>query len=99
MNKANLIDVLAQDGGLTKVKAGEVVDLVFNTITKSLKKGESVTLVGFGTFAVSGRKGRTGRNPQTGETLKIKAKTVAKFKPGKALSETVAKVKVAKAAK
>lgn len=96
MNKANLIDVLAQDGGLTKAKSGEVVDLIFGAITKSLKKGESVTLVGFGTFDVNKREARKGRNPKTGEAIKIKARTVAKFRPGKALRETVSKVKVVK---
>ncbi len=96
MNKADLIDVLAQNGTLTKAKAGEVIDLVLDSISKSLKKGESVTLVGFGTFDVSKREARKGRNPQTGETLKIKARTVAKFRPGKALRESVSKVKVGK---
>lgn len=96
MNKADLIDVLAKEAELTKAKAGEVVDLVFASLTKSLKKGESVTLVGFGTFDVSKREARKGRNPQTGEAIKIKARTVAKFRPGKALREAVAKVKVGK---
>lgn len=96
MNKADLIDVLAQDAELTKAKSGEVIDLVFAHITKSLKKGESVTLVGFGTFDVSKREARKGRNPSTGETIKIKAKTVPKFRPGKSLRETVSKVKVGK---
>lgn len=94
MNKADLIDVLSQEAGLTKAKAGGVVDLIFLTISKSLKKGESVTLVGFGTFDVSKREARKGRNPQTGESLKIKARTVAKFRPGKSLREAVSKVKV-----
>lgn len=96
MNKADLIDVLAKEAELTKAKAGEVVDLVFASLTKSLKKGENVTLVGFGTFDVSKREARKGRNPQTGEAIKIKARTVAKFRPGKALREAVAKVKVGK---
>lgn len=96
MNKADLIDVLAKEAELTKAKAGEVVDLVFASVTKSLKKGENVTLVGFGTFDVSKREARKGRNPQTGEAIKIKARTVAKFRPGKALREAVAKVKVGK---
>ena len=96
MNKADLIDVLAQEAQLTKAKSNEVIDLLLGTITKSLKKGEGVTLVGFGTFDVSKREARKGRNPQTGETLKIKARTVAKFRPGKALRETVSKVKLAK---
>jgi DNA-binding protein HU-beta len=93
MNKADLIDVIASETELTKAKAGEVVDAFIGAVTKSLKKGESVTLVGFGTFSTSKRAARKGRNPQTGEAMKIKARTVAKFRAGKSLREVVAKVK------
>jgi DNA-binding protein HU-beta len=93
MNKADLIDVIASETELTKAKAGEVVDSIIGAVTKSLKKGESVTLVGFGTFSTSKRAARKGRNPQTGEAMKIKARTVAKFRAGKSLREVVAKVK------
>jgi DNA-binding protein HU-beta len=95
MNKADIIDALTQEAQLTKVKAGEVIDIVLDTIVKSLKKGEAVTLVGFGTFDVSKRDARKGRNPRTGDAIKIKAKTVPKFRAGKALRESVAKVKPA----
>ena len=74
----------------TKKEAQEAVDCRFSTITKALKKKDTVTLIGFGTFKVNKRKARTGRNPQTGEAIKIKAKKVPKFVPGKALKDTVA---------
>ena len=88
MNKADLIDAVAK---VTKTKksAGEAVDCVIDTITKALKKKEEVTLIGFGTFCARKRKARNGRNPQTGAKLKIKAKTVPVFKPGKALKDAV----------
>ena len=89
MNKNDLIGVVADGAGITKAQAGEAVDAVFNAITKSLKKGDEVRLVGFGTFSVSKRAARNGRNPQTGATIKIKAKKVAKFKAGKELSARV----------
>lgn len=73
----------------TKKEAQAAVDCVLDTIRKSLKKGETVTLVGFGTFGVKKRKARTGRNPRTGETLRIAAKRVPVFKPGKWLKESV----------
>jgi DNA-binding protein HU-beta len=75
----------------TKKQAQEAVDCIIETITKALKKKDAVTLVGFGTFKVDKRKARKGRNPQTGEEIKIKAKKVPKFVPGKALKEAVAK--------
>lgn len=87
MNKADLIAKIAEDAGLTKTQAGSALDSFVEAITKTLKKGDKVTLVGFGTFSVSKRAARTGRNPQTGETIKIKAKKVARFKAGKELSE------------
>lgn len=96
MNKAELIDQLAKDAGITKVQAGATLDSFMNTVVTTLKKGDTVTLVGFGTFSVSQRAARNGRNPQTGATIKIKATKVAKFKAGKELSEQVAKAKTAK---
>lgn len=89
MNKAQLIDKLAGDTGITKKDAGAVLDSFTDTVTKLLKKGDKLTLVGFGTFSVSKRAARTGRNPQTGAAIKIKAKKVAKFKAGKELSEKI----------
>ena len=85
MNKADLIESIANDVKLSKADAGRALDSITKRITQSLKKGENVTLVGFGTFSVTKRKARTGRNPQTGETIKIKARKVPKFKPGKDL--------------
>lgn len=89
MNKADLIDKLASDAGISKKEAGAAIDSFTDAVTKTLKKGDKVTLVGFGTFSVSKRAARTGRNPQTGATIKIKAKKVAKFKAGKELSEKI----------
>jgi DNA-binding protein HU-beta len=86
MNKAELIAHLADDAGITKTQANAALDSFIDAVTKTLKKGDKVTLVGFGTFSVSKRAARTGRNPQTGETIKIKAKKVARFKAGKELS-------------
>ena len=86
MNKAELIAKLADDAGITKTQANATVDSFVDAVTKSLKKGDKVTLVGFGTFSVSKRAARNGRNPQTGAVIKIKAKKVAKFKAGKELS-------------
>ncbi len=88
MNKADLINEVAKVVG-TKKEAQAAVDCVFGAIKKSLKKKKNVTLIGFGTFKVAKRKARTGRNPQTGEAIKIKAKRVVKFVPGKALKEAV----------
>jgi len=86
MNKAELIAQIADDAGITKTQANAALDSFVDAVTKTLKKGDKVTLVGFGTFSVSKRAARTGRNPQTGETIKIKAKKVARFKAGKELS-------------
>lgn len=89
MNKGELIDAIAKDAKLTKVDAGNALNAFINNVSKSLKKGDSVQLIGFGTFSVSKRSARTGRNPQTGKEIKIAAKKVAKFKAGKALADTV----------
>lgn len=86
MNKAELIAVLADNAGITKTQANATLDAFVDAVTKTLKKGDKVTLVGFGTFSVSKRAARMGRNPQTGAAIKIKAKKVAKFKAGKELS-------------
>ena len=96
MNKAELIDQIAKDAGLTKAQANEALDSFTGAVVSTLKKGDKVTLVGFGTFSVTARSARNGRNPQTGETLKIKARKVPKFKAG---SEVAAKIAGAKAAK
>ena len=82
MNKGELIDAIAKDAGLSKADAGGALGAAVANITKALRKGDSVTLVGFGTFSVSKRKARTGRNPQTGDKIKIKAARVPKFKAG-----------------
>jgi DNA-binding protein HU-beta len=89
MNKADLIAKIADDAGISKTQAGTALDSFVEAVTKSLKKGDKVTLVGFGTFSVSKRAARNGRNPQTGEVIKIKAKKVARFKPGKELAEKI----------
>ena len=88
MNKGELIEAVAKVTS-TKKNAGAAVDCVLETITKALKKKEDVMLVGFGTFTTSKRKARTGRNPQTGEKIKIKAKTAPVFRAGKALKDAV----------
>ena len=82
MNKGELIAAVAKDAGLTNKDAGNALDAILKNITKALKKGDKVTLVGFGTFEVAKRKARTGRNPQTGDKIKIKAARVPKFKAG-----------------
>lgn len=89
MNKAELIARISDDTDVTKSQANAVLDSFVNTVTKTLKAGGKVTLVGFGTFSVSKRVARNGRNPQTGESIKIKAKKVAKFKAGKELSARI----------
>jgi DNA-binding protein HU-beta len=88
MNKGDLINEVA-NVTKTKKEAQEAVDCVFSAITGALKKGEDVTMIGFGTFKVAERAARKGRNPQTGEEMQIKAKKVPKFSPGKALKEAV----------
>ena len=89
MNKAELINKLAEDAGITKTQANEALDSFTNAVVASLKKGDRVTLVGFGTFSVSERSARNGRNPQTGEVIKIKARRVPKFKAGKEFSTKI----------
>jgi DNA-binding protein HU-beta len=89
MNKAELIAKLAEDAGITKTQANATLDSFISAVTKTLKGGGKVTLVGFGTFSVTKRAARNGRNPQTGAVIKIKAKNVAKFKAGKDLSSKV----------
>jgi len=89
MNKAELTDAVASSANLTKSDAGNAVDAVFDAIESALAKGDSVSLIGFGTFSVSDRAARTGRNPRTGETIQIAASRAAKFKAGKALKDAV----------
>lgn len=89
MNKADLIDKMAADADITKTAAATALDSLLEGITGALKKDGKVTLVGFGTFSVSRRKARTGRNPQTGATIQIGAKNVPKFSAGKALKDAV----------
>lgn len=90
MNKAELIERMAEDAGITKSAASAALDSLLDNITRSLKKGDRVTLVGFGSFDVSSRKARVGRNPQTGQEIEIAARTVPKFSAGKGLKDTVA---------
>ena len=89
MNKAQLVEAVSKEAKLTKADAGRALDATVSSISKSLKKGENVILVGFGTFRVAKRAARTGRNPQTGKAIKIAAKKVAKFKAGAALAKAV----------
>ncbi len=86
MNKSELIDAVAQKSELSKAAAGAAIAGVVDAITEAGAKGESVQLIGFGTFSVQQREARTGRNPQTGKEMKIAAKKVVRFKPGAALS-------------
>ncbi|MCK5273297.1 MAG: HU family DNA-binding protein [Alphaproteobacteria bacterium] len=89
MNKNDLISSVAADSGLSKADATKAVDAVFDSIEKSLKSGNEVRLVGFGTFSVADRKASTGRNPRTGESIQIPASKQPKFKAGKGLKEAV----------
>ena len=89
MNKQELIATVADHSGLSKGDASRAVEAVFDTITASLKKGDEVRLVGFGSFSTSKRKASTGRNPRTGEPMTIKASTQPKFRPGKLLKDSV----------
>lgn len=91
MNKTELVAALAAETGLTKKDSEATLKAFINTVTKELKKGGSVQLIGFGTFDVGKRAARTGRNPQTGEAIKIKAAKTPKFKAGKALKDSVNK--------
>lgn len=89
MNKNELVSSIASATGLTKADAAKAVDAFVASVTKALKKGDAVRLVGFGTFSVTKRAATTGRNPRTGAEIKIAARTQAKFKAGKALQEAV----------
>ena len=89
MNKAELIDAVASRANISKSDAGSAVDAVFNSIQGALSRGDSVSLIGFGTFSVTDRAARTGRNPRTGETIQIAASRAAKFKAGKSLKDAV----------
>lgn len=91
MTKEELITKIAGDAKITKVQAKAALGAVVESVMKTLKKGGKLSLVGFGTFSISKRKARTGRNPQTGKAIQIKAKKVAKFKAGKQLAEFVNK--------
>ena len=89
MNKNDLVAVVADKTGLSKADATKAVDCVFDAITDSLKSGEEVRLVGFGTFNVKERAARTGRNPQTGKSIEIAAAKIPGFRPGKSLKDAV----------
>lgn len=89
MNKSELIDAIASGADISKASAGRALDSTIDAITESLRKGEQVSLVGFGTFNVKQRAARMGRNPQTGASIQIKAATVPGFKAGKALKDAV----------
>jgi len=89
MNKAELVEEVAAEVGLTKKDVNNVLDAMTSAITDSLARGEKITLVGFGTFLVQSRKARQGVNPQTGDKIEIAAKDVPKFRPGRALREAV----------
>jgi len=89
VNKTELIDAIAASADIPKAAAGRALDAVVDSITGALKKGDSVALVGFGTFAVKERAARTGRNPQTGDEIQIPAAKVPGFKAGKALKDSV----------
>ena len=89
MNKNDLVAAVAQGTGLTKTDAAKAVDQVFDSITDTLKRGDEVRLVGFGTFSVSKRAASEGRNPRTGEKINIAASNQAKFKPGKGLKDAL----------
>lgn len=89
MNKAELIDAVADSASLTKTDVAAAVDAIFDAISNALANGDTVSLVGFGTFSVSDRAARSGRNPRTGETISIAATRVPKFKAGKGLKDAV----------
>ena len=89
MNKSELIDAIAKDADMSKAAAGRALDAAVAAVKVALKKGDMVTLVGFGTFYVGKRAARNGRNPRTGDTIKIKAAKTPKFRAGKALKDAV----------
>ena len=88
-NKADLVDLIAEKAETTKTAAGEALDAVLGEIASAIKKGERVSISGFGTFSVGSRAARTGRNPQTGATIQIAASKTVRFKAGKALKDSV----------
>jgi DNA-binding protein HU-beta len=89
VNKAELIEHIANNADLKKAEAGRALDALIDAVRRTLKKGESVSLIGFGTFTVTKRAARTGRNPRTGATIKIKAAKIPKFRPGKGLKDAI----------
>lgn len=89
MTKAELVEKMAKDADISKAAAGKALDSMIDGVKKTLKKGNKVSLVGFGTFSISKRKARIGRNPQTGATIKIAARKVPKFSSGKAFKDAV----------
>ena len=89
MNKADMVEHIAKTADISKAAAGRALDALVSAVRTTLKKNGTVTLVGFGTFSVSKRKQRTGRNPRTNQPIRIPAAKVAKFKPGKALKDAV----------
>ena len=89
MNKSELIDAIANSADISKAAAGRALDAAMETVKKALKKGDMVTLVGFGTFYIGKRAARSGRNPRTGAAIKIKAAKVPKFRAGKSLKDSV----------
>ncbi|BBE16742.1 DNA-binding protein HU-beta [Aquipluma nitroreducens] len=89
MNKAQLIDAIAEKAGLTKADAKKALDAFVDATSDALKNGDRVALIGFGSFSVASRSARTGRNPQSGATIEIPEKKVVKFKPGAELADTI----------
>lgn len=89
MNKGDLINKVAENANLTKAQATDAVNCVLDSVRDSLKEGDKAAILGFGTFSVTHKPARTGRNPRTGESMQIKAKNVVKFKPGKDLAASV----------
>jgi DNA-binding protein HU-beta len=89
MNKAELIEAMAESADISKAAAGRALDGMVSAVTEAMKAGDTLSLVGFGTFSVKERAARDGRNPQTGETIKIKASKIPSFKAGKALKDAI----------